>query len=98
MCELLSAYVHVGRGVRAADLEIVVISRGKLGLIKSLYVKARAAEVIVSAVKAVLCVPRVRKVYLDALTRAYIGGVLDEEPAVVNVKNISHDFSPPYRI
>ena len=98
VCELLAADVNVSRGVRAADLKIVVICFGELGLYERLYVEARAAEVVVSAVKAVFCVPGVRKIYLNALTRADIGGVLDKEPAVVDVKNVSHDFSPSFRI
>ena len=90
--ELLAANVNVSRGVSATDLEVVYLSLGEGGLIKSLYVEAGATEVIVAAVLTVGCIPGVGEVNYLSLSYRYVSGILGEEPIFVKVNNISQVF------
>ena len=81
--ELLCSNVNVSRRVCSADLKIVAIRCGKLRSLDALKVKAGAAEIIVSAIVSVLCVPSMWKIYLYALTHTDIRRVLDEQPVFI---------------
>ena len=94
MRKLFVANVNVGRGVCAAYLKIIAISLGKLRTLYRLYVKARAAKIIVSAVTSVVCVPRMREIDTDAVASRYIGSIFYEQPILVQIQNISHSISP----
>ena len=81
--KLLAANVYVCGGVCAAEFEVVKICLGKICLLERLYVEARAAEIVVSAVKSVLRVPGMRKGYKRAVACRDIGGVFLKKPILV---------------
>jgi hypothetical protein len=86
MRELLAVNVNVGGSVCTAELKIVKLCLGELCLIKSLCVKTSSAEVIVTTVKSVLCVPGMRKVNGYRTLGGVDGGaVLDKLPVIVNI-------------
>ena len=85
MSELFAVNVNVSRRICAAEFEIVKVALGESGLLKSLFIKARAAEVIVAAVIAVLVVPGVGKGNRSTLGELYVGGILDEKPVFIKI-------------
>ena len=92
--ELFAVYEKISGGIGSSELDVVKVSGGKGSDVESLCVKTRAAEIIVSAVVAVLGIPCVRKVYCNAILASNVGRVFNEEPSAVKIYNVSHLYSP----
>jgi hypothetical protein len=83
MGKLFTVHVKIGGGVGAAKLKKVEIGCGQGALVKRLFVKARAAEIIVTAILAVNGVKAVRKGNCLAAHGGNIGRILYKQPIVV---------------
>ena len=92
--EVLAASVDVGRGVRTADFKIIFVSCGKLAFLQRFLIDAATAEIVVSAVLPVGCVPGMRQgEKLCPLANGGVGRVFIKAPALVKIKNFSHKIS-----
>ena len=97
VCELHSVKIHVCRGVGTAEFKIILLCLGQLAPAEQLGIQAGAAEVIVSAVKAVLGVPGVGERHALPIGGKCLGQgavVLGKQPALSQIHYLSHCVSP----